>query len=393
MRTDIIDSAKAIDIAAWDDLAVRAGTVYTGSHWLAFGETVEPDLVARHVQVRDHSGRLRAAVPAYVVGRPANAHYSADRLFEDVQRGTDDSPHLLVGGSRGYNGALLADPEDPELNRVVASVLEALAGLEDGLGPDGWSLWAYVPTDTARLLSDQYRTTARLVAGDCWIAWPGSGWKGYLGTLPSRRRVTIRRERAKFAAAGLRVVERPLADCLPEVGALIARTQCRYGFEVTPEGMTDLMRVQSDAFHGTGVAQLCVDEAERVLGCAVFYDAGGTRYVRAAGFDYEALLGAHEYFELCIYSAIEAASRMGLDRLHLGMSSYDAKTLRGARVSPRWMVSSRPVWGDAEARAANRRTAGEILAQVPAIERALVPGDDCWTSGALSAEQDRAGLS
>ena len=383
MRTQIHDSAKAIDTAAWDDLAMRHGSLYTSRDWLGFGEGVEPDIAARHIEVRDTAGRLRAAVPVYEVGRPANAHYSADRLFDDVTPGLDDAPHLLVGGSRGYNGALLVDAQDPELDRVVEAVVEAIRELEHALGDDAWSLWCYVPSSTARLIAPRYGTTPRLAAGDCAIACP-SGWTGYLGSLSSRRRGTIRRERAKFAAAGLRVVEVPLASCLPDVGRLMAQTQSRYGFDVSAEGMTDLMRVQSEAFGSRGVAHLCLDEDDRALGCAVFYDFGRTRYARAAGFDYDALPGVHEYFETCVYSAVEAAERHGLDSLHLGMSSYDAKTLRGARISPRWMVSTRPgTWGRDAADASNRRTAEEIAADVPSLERALVPGDESWATGTL----------
>lgn len=383
MKTRILDSADAVDATAWDDLAARHGSLYTSHDWLGFGEGVEPGLAARHLEVRDRTGRLRAAVPVYQVTRPANAHYSADRLFADVDAGMDDAPHLLVGGSRGYNGALLVDEDDPELDQLLDAVIASIGELEEGLGEDAWSMWAYVPSTTARLLTERYRSTARLAAGDCWIACP-SDWDGYLGTLPSRRRGSIRRERAKFAAAGLRVVKAPLSTSLPDVGRLMALTQARYGFDVSAEGMTDLMRVQSDAFGDKGVAHLCVDASDRVLGCAVFYDFGTTRYARAAGFDYEALPGVHEYFETCVYSAIEAATERGLDRLHLGMSSYDAKTLRGARISPRWMVTSRASsWEADAAHTGNKRTAAEIVDQVPSIKRALVRGDDAWANGQL----------
>ncbi len=381
MRLTIVNAVADLDVAGWDRLAIHTGGLYTGSEWLGFSEAVEPDLDAYYLQVHDATGFLRAALPVFRIGRPDNARYSADRLFDDVPEGTDDQPHLLIGGSRGYHADLLIAAGDPDQARLVDLILGGVDRLGDQLDTTSWGLWTYVPTRLAVTLRRRYGCEPRLVGGEGTIGVGSAGWAGYLAGLPGSRRTKVRRERSRFTAAGLRIVDLPLRDCLEDVGRLMATTQRRYGFAVDITEMTDLMRTQNEAFHGRGTVHCCLS-GNTIIGCAIFYDFGDTYYGRAVGFDYPVLPGAGEYFELSIYHAVERAASLGLSRLHLGKSSYHAKTNRGARISPLWAVAtSADAWDTAVARAGNSKAAGAILQEIDRPERALLADDRSWVSG------------
>jgi predicted N-acyltransferase len=65
---------------------------------------------------------------------------------------------------------------------------------------------------------------------------------------------------------------------------------------------------------------------------AISFVLDGTFYQRQLGFDYEVTGRAFEYFFLAFYSPLEYAISRGLSRVDLGIGSYRAKLLRGARV-------------------------------------------------------------
>lgn len=62
--------------------------------------------------------------------------------------------------------------------------------------------------------------------------------------------------------------------------------------------------------------------------------------MRLAGFDYRALRGAFEYFNVVFYLPLRYLYRTGLRRLHLGRESYDAKLRRGATPTPLWSLAA-----------------------------------------------------
>jgi hypothetical protein len=89
--------------------------------------------------------------------------------------------------------------------------------------------------------------------------------------------------------------------------------------------------------------------------CVVLAD-GDHWYVRHAGFDYEYLRPRNLplYFELLYYRLLDEAAARGVRRIHYGLGSSPAKTLRGCATTAQFAaVLSSP----ALARRA-RRTAG-----------------------------------
>ena len=85
-----------------------------------------------------------------------------------------------------------------------------------------------------------------------------------------------------------------------------------------------------------------------------------TLAVRAAGFAYERLRGAAEYFNLIYYRPIRWAYEHGVRQIHLGIGSLHTKTLRGGRLAPLWVVPVGWSWADVTAiRRANAERAAD----------------------------------
>lgn len=82
--------------------------------------------------------------------------------------------------------------------------------------------------------------------------------------------------------------------------------------------------------------------AGQLVGFSLAYKWGGTLWLRAVGFDYGQLRGGYEYFNLVFYQPLYYAYACGLERLHLGRESYEAKVNRGGRLSPLWGVELKP---------------------------------------------------
>jgi hypothetical protein len=118
---------------------------------------------------------------------------------------------------------------------------------------------------------------------------------------------------------------------------LVAAVEAKYGGRLSSEQVAEVLRVQAQQFGELGVA-FTARRGGRLVGLCVCYPWAGRLYARLVGFDYPALAGAFEYFALTYYQPIEYCYEQRLTALNLGPGAYRAKTLRGARLSPRWAV-------------------------------------------------------
>ena len=100
-------------------------------------------------------------------------------------------------------------------------------------------------------------------------------------------------------------------------------------------------------------------------------------YGRLAGFDYDRLRGAFEYFNLAFYRPFAYCARYGLTTLHLGIESRAAKALRGATMRPLWSAVVPADARTGEPRAALRRPelVDERLAELRRYSEARLPDD------------------
>ncbi|MFJ8387843.1 GNAT family N-acetyltransferase [Streptomyces sp. NPDC094438] len=172
---------------------------------------------------------------------------------------------------------------------------------------------------------------------DAGIPLPGSTFDDYLAGLPSKRRVTIRRQRRAFAEAGYELRTLRLSECADAAGALAAQLQARHGHPADPAFMAGLLHDRADGMADTGTV-LAAYTGGQMVAFSLFYRHADTVWLRSTGYDYARLRGAHEYFNLVYYLPIDHAYAHGATALHLGMESLRAKTLRGAVTSPLWAI-------------------------------------------------------
>lgn len=324
MKTEIVNSVHAVPPADWDRLA-RHASVYLSHRWLA-GEENDPTATASYALVRDDDGTLAAAAPLYLVHDEPNAYYEPPHLPPGTRK-----PRVIAGARRGYNNAPLTDPHLPEdLDAQCLALLRETARDHAGRhGTTHW--WPYLTESATRRLAPLYGTPAHRVEDDATIPLPGAGFDDYLASLPSKRRVAIRHERAAFGAAGLDVRHERLADCYEDAGRLLAALQRSHGHGDDTAAMTSLLRRQADAM-GEQARVVATYEGSLMTGFCLYYHHGGTTWLRAVGLDPERP-APFAYFALTYYAPIEAAYRHGATALHAGMKAIEAKRLRGARVS------------------------------------------------------------
>ncbi|MGW5465335.1 GNAT family N-acetyltransferase [Streptomyces sp. NPDC003996] len=200
--------------------------------------------------------------------------------------------------------------------------------------------WLYVTETAAADLADACGTKPVQLGQDARIPLPGSRFEDYLTGLPSKRRVAVRRERRAFTAfteAGYELRTLRLSECADSAGALLAQLQQRHGHAADSGVMARLLRDQADAMADGGFLRAAYADG-RMVAFSLSCRHAGTVWLRATGYDYARLRGAHEYFTLVYYLPIEDAYTHGATTLHLGMESLRAKTLRGAVTSPLWAI-------------------------------------------------------
>ncbi|MEV0603083.1 GNAT family N-acetyltransferase [Streptomyces sp. NPDC050315] len=330
MIRTLIPDIGDVPVASWDALTAQAG-LYLSHQWLA-AQQRDPTAQVRYALVHD-DGHLVAAAPLYVVDTEPNALYRVPEILPD----RTPARTLLAGARRGYVNAPLLHPRlTPDrrreaLSRLVAAA-ESLAAAQEA---QPW--WLYVTDAAASELADACGTKPVRLGQDARIPLPGSTFDDYLAARPSKRRVTIRRERRAFAEAGYELRTLRLSECADAAGALLAQLQERHGHAADPAVMARLLRDQAEGMADSGI--VCAAFAEgRMVAFSLFYRHAGTVWLRATGYDYARLRGAHEYFNLVYYLPIEDAYAHGATGLHLGMESLRAKTLRGATTSPLWAI-------------------------------------------------------
>ncbi|MEW1655435.1 GNAT family N-acetyltransferase [Streptomyces sp. NPDC093707] len=329
---------------SWDRLV--GPHLYASADWLSFCHGDDPGRVgAVHIGSPD---RPRAAVPVTAVRTMGNAFYQWHETLGGLGLPSPGPKGLMAGQHRGYHTELLHEPgmtHDeaaagllPELRRLAADPLtRELTGTPE---PDPVPCLAmFVDGRTVAAFRRAGVTTpAVLLQLEAWIPVPEGGWDGYLRSLGHKRAATVRRDRRRFEAAGHRVERLTLEECCEEAGHLLACTEHRYGHPADAEVLAQSFEEQARAMRGRTEVFLARTADGRPLGFCLYYVWGDTLYLRAAGFDYEAVTGATEYFNLVYYLPLEVACERGVRRVHAGIEAAEAKALRGGRMRGLWLL-------------------------------------------------------
>lgn len=283
---------------------------------------------------------------------------------------------VVVGAEQGYQTHVLTAPG--------ADRGEVVGELVDGLRTEHTTCVAmYLSTEDVRAARGAgVAAPPVLLEADTVIDLPEGGWEGYLGALPSSRRNTVRKEVRAFEDSGHTVTYERLEDVVDVIAPMAVSTHAKYGIDGSVEKYGASLRRHVAAMGDAAKVALCVRAGEETpVGFCLYYEFGGTVHVRWAGFDYERLVGAYEYFNLVYYAPVREAWRTGARRLHTGIKALQAKALRGARIRPLWLLdlSERSPLEAYGARVRRHNTAFvEALRTDPRTARALDPDWDRW---------------
>ncbi|MFF3350336.1 peptidogalycan biosysnthesis protein [Streptomyces sp. NPDC002779] len=377
---------EGLSAEEWDRLA--GSHFYASRGWLEFcvadpgGHTLTGNV---HTRLSDGG---TAAVPVTAVWEENNGFYQWGRLLDQAGLPAVSPQGLLVGPRRGYQTNLLVS-EGSDRVEAAGSLLDELDRLRrqtaaermfDTSRPDQVPCHAmFLDTaDVRALRAAGVRAQPVLCASDAWIRTEGEDWNGWMRTLPSKRRgELIRRDQRRFDEVGYRFTELALSECYQEAALMSQGTQARYGQPADAGVLAESLRVQAEAMGDAARVLMCARGDESPVGFLLFYRHGDSTFLKGAGFHYDRLVNVAEYFNLVYYEPIRDALRAGRRWLHAGISSADAKAMRGAEIRPLWMLD---LFGDGAAneaiRAYNAAQLLELTDTSTAVAKAVV--EDQW---------------
>ncbi|MEU4533111.1 GNAT family N-acetyltransferase [Micromonospora ureilytica] len=267
--------------------------------------------------------------------------YNFSALF-DVDTSHYSAPAIL-GGRQGYLSGFIRNQRLP--THVVESALAKLLRAIEAANPECGCWWPYLLFEdaesvlSASLLDEsipQLRT--RLARADCVIDLAGSSVEDHVEALPTaNRRSHYRREAARFDRSPLRIKELRLSESWRDLAPLLANVQRKYGDHSPTEVYAASLARQAAMLDEDAVVFGCF-LADRLVGFSLFYKTVGELSFRGVGFDYDALPGVGEYARLAVHAPLDFCYQRGIPRLNLGVSSYEAKVRRGARIRPLWSL-------------------------------------------------------
>ncbi|MEU9851934.1 GNAT family N-acetyltransferase [Streptomyces sp. NPDC047974] len=327
LRTETAATLDQVPAQAWDALAEPEG-FYMSHGWLRSVER-ESGASVSYLLAYD-ADRLVGGLPLYEIEREHNVFYSLEPRLKQMGASGDWG---VAGAHRGYSSGILRAPdaEDAVLDALLDARRERQPASRSG------SLFLFATSRTASALHRR-GAAVDFDCGDASLVTGGATFADYCAGLRSRHRISLRREYQRFLAAGYELGTERLGSCLEEAAPLLANLQSKYGHATTAADTVRMFADQAACLDDHSVV-FTARSRGRLVAVSVMYEWKGTLYARAAGFDYEALRDAYEYYGICYYTPIDYMSGRGLDRLHLGIGAYGAKVNRGALLSPLWTVA------------------------------------------------------
>lgn len=326
MHVEKAGSISEIPPAQWNEMA-RGGGLFTSHEYLGMARGSAWYLTV----VSD--GDYVAALPVYSLPPAENRYYQPTLHFPRL---AGDGPSVLAGSQGGYRNQLIVHdglvPADRQ--HAIRLLLASLRELTCQRGQDHAYFLFLTAGSAAELSRACPRARPELAyVGDTWITIEGSGFDDYLGALSRDRRQMVRREIRRFAEAGLTITAEDPVSLLPETARLMAQLEHKHGSETSEQEIASVLGDHYRALGPGAVTFACWLDGKPV-GVSVGFAWGDKLYMRSAGFDYQALPGKFEYFNLVLYEPVRYCLRNGLRAVHLGATAHEAKVMRGARLSP-----------------------------------------------------------
>lgn len=378
--TSLTDPLGGLTAQQWDEIA--GPHFYSTSAWLRY---CARDATGRTgALVAGKAGGQVCAVPvSEIVAAPPALYRWSDLLEKNGLPRLPDTG-LMLGILQGYQTHLLSPPGGDAVTVAETLAAEALR-LRDSLGKPGDMACVGMYLTTADVLAARtagIRALPVLLEADAWIDIPEGGWEAWLGTLPRKRGVAVRREVRRFEEAGYQVSHRPLSECYPDLVAAAMATNSKYGQNEDADFYEGLLKAHVTGMGEAARVAVCAKADGVPIGFCLYYEWRNTVFLRWAGFDYKRTSGAAEYFNLVYYTQIARAAESGLRGIHAGIKATEAKALRGATLHPLWLLdldNAGPLARSASlVREHNRRLAAAFLED--ARTAPAIVDRDAWTA-------------
>lgn len=333
----------------------RARSFYSSPNWLRF---VDSDGLGRAAYLMEDAAGIVAHLS------PDDGH--PDYRFENVLNSEDDRARLLIGGRRGFCSPVVSNHRpSPALDRLLRSALEAFPEVH------GAWWWPYLPSEDVPQVMAAARSLigetpgVHLVDADCVVQQVPSDAPFESSLTKKQRRTNWHREWRRFVESGLELRQVSIDEIVACGAPLLQQVERKYGNEHEEDNLKATLGRQARILGEEAVAHAVFDGL-RMTGYSLAYRWHHELAIRSIGLDYAALRNAAEYAVLLIHGPVRFAQENGIETLHLGTRSYEAKCRRGARVRALWAVAP----GTTTSEAAIQERAGSILAQLPAMEAA-----------------------
>jgi hypothetical protein len=306
--------------------------VYQSRGWLTAMERMTPGQT--HYVVAREGGRVTGVLPVYLLDPAAAGRYHPRAAFG--RAGEVRGPIAVLGGRAGYTGGWMVEGEPAAWPGVVAALLTSAEKLARELGAELIML-AYLTEPDAALLAGTGLVRPEEVIAHSALAvidLPGKDFSDYLAGLSARRRSTVRRDLARFAASSLSIGTSRLSGALDYAPRLLASVAARHGEIPDVDRMRRALVEQA-----AGLDEISTVVSARLPGgepvaYSLSYAYGDALFVRLTGLDHARAESAAAYFATTYYEPIRLAYRLGLSRVHVGIGSYRPKVLRGAALVP-----------------------------------------------------------
>jgi hypothetical protein len=321
---------------SWDRLAGKH--FYSTSKWLDY---CTADTGVPGDAVVSYDGDVPAwAIPIReLAGLPEWSRYRWNGHLKESGLPLLEPTGILAGPSEGFQTHFLA-AEDCHSSAALTNLLAELRQFGDAGGVKRKACVAMYLTsdDLPALWSAGITAEPVLLDLDAWISIPDGGWDAWLDSFPSKRRVKLRSEDRNFRAAGYEIVHMRLSECYHQLGAASAGLLRKYGHETTLEAEIGGLRQVAESMSDDASVAVCYLGDGDPVGFCIYYRWQDTVFLRWAGFDYDRLVGAAEYFNLCYYTHVRLAPELGVRWIHAGATASAAKALRGAELRPLWLL-------------------------------------------------------
>lgn len=335
LELKVASALRDVDRGAWDELA-SSSSFYSSTTWLQMIESIElVNHEPAYHQVWD-GDRLVGALPSYRVLKETSTQYSLDTLAGGHWSGRSV---LLGGNRRAYVNEWLVDPglTGERRSEVIRLLGQALSSRAAETGAEGVLLPFMTHPTMQELRREHLAGYPFMIVAEAEILLPEPSLDDYLGRMPSDRRREIRREMRRFADAGFTLATERLDECAEEAGLLFGNLERRWGVERTDEAATAFV-VEHASYLAEASLVFTARREGTLVGFALAFPWGNRLFLRFAGFDYASTEGTFAYFNLTYYEPIKYACEHGFSSVHLGLASLDAKTARGATLTPVWIA-------------------------------------------------------